>query len=597
MKKTLTITVLFLIINNFVFAQQNKTIHQEQFEKYSSYKFSSEAQWDSLNNYKKGDYKYKNRTTNRGLHKEVFGWNPYWMGTSYYDYDYSLLSEVSYFSYVVDAHTGNYNDIYYWKTTEIIDYAHAAGCRVSLTATLFSEHDILFENPTSVQTLIDSLISLVQYRDADGINIDFESVSSSQKDNLTQFMINLSNQLQVAIPNAKLSIALPAVDWNNTFDVAAMNNYVDLFLIMGYEYHWSGGGTTGPGAPKNNGEIWYERDVTRSINSYLERGASPEKLCLAVPYYSRDWATEDNSVPGTPVENGVAVIYKNVREDYSDYTQQFDLHSSTPYYIYEDATNWHQCWHNDEISLGFKYDMINIKNIAGIGIWALGYDGGYSELYDIISEKFTTEGNQLCEGTFTDMGGPMGNYFDDEEYTYTISPQSAEQIKIIFDEFHVEADYDTLFIYDGETTNAPLINFYTGEHFIQDDTLIANSGAMTFRFYSDGATTREGWNARWSCDDFSNSIQNTSGNINKINILPNPFIDNALINISLQEPETVEIKIYSITGLVISEKLLFLQNGNHNISVNSFSPLLTKGTYIVRIIIGDEIFYKKIIKL
>ena len=74
------------------------------------------------------------------------------------------------------------------------------------------------------------------------------------------------------------------------------------------------------------------------------------------------------------------------------------------------------------------------------------------------------------------------------------------------------------------------------------------------------------------------------------------FSDNTFINISLQKPENTEIKIYSITGLVISEKLLFLQNGNYNISVNSFSPLLTKGTYIVRIIIGDEVFYKKIIK-
>ncbi len=586
-------TILLIVISLGITFSQN-SIHEEQQTHYSDYNFSTEQEWDKFNNFEAKN-KSPQTITEKTVNKEVFGWNPYWMGTAYYDYDYSLLSEVSYFSCEVNANTGKPNDVHYWLTTEIVDYAHAAGTRVSLTATLFSNHQTLFDNSTSVQTLIDTLVGLVKYRDADGINIDFEAVSSTQSENLTNFMIALSERFHSEIPGSTVSIALPAVDWSLTFDVATMNQYVDIFLIMGYGYYWSGGATAGPLSPKNSGDIWNNIDVTRSINTYLEDGISPEKLCLAVPYYSRDWATEDDNIPGATIETGVAVTYKQVRENYTDHTQLWDVHSSTPYYIYEDASSWHQCWHNDEVSLGMKYDMVKAQDIAGVGIWALGYDGNYTELNDIINEKFSPNGNNQCEGTFSDMGGAMGNYFHNENYIFTIAPTGAEQIKLIFDEFFVEANYDTLFIYDGESTSSPLINFYTGEHFL-DDTIVANSGAMTFMFYSDGATSEEGWNARWTCDQFSNIINNTSLNEN-VRIYPNPLSENTVFELDLKSSNNVEIKIFDITGRIVSEKILFLPNGKNNIYLNTISTNLKIGTYFVRFNIGQNIVYKKIIKL
>ena len=594
MKQILFLTVL-LLSNSILFSQQIQTIHQEEAEKYSHFNFKSEAQWDSLNNFQAKN-KTPKKITNKNLEKEVFGWNAYWTGTAYYDYDYSLLSEVSYFSCVVNENTGEPETIHSWKTTEIVDYAHAAGTRVSLTATLFSNHDVFFENPTSVETLIDTLIELVKYRNADGVNIDFEAVSSSQSENLTNFMIELSNRFHTEIPGSTVSIALPAVDWSSVFDVEAMNPYVDLFIIMGYGYHWSGGTTPGPGSPKNSGEIWTSINTTRSINTYIEVGISPEKLCLGVPYYSRDWKTEDNTIPGTPLENGVAQTYRQVRENYSEYTMKWDTHSSTPYYVYQDASSWHQCWHNEEVSLGLKYDMVKMQNIAGIGIWALGYDEGYTELYDILKEKFSDQGNEYYAGTFTDMGGKKQNYYDDENYTFTIAPKNTDEIKLVFDEFHVEQDYDTLFIYDGENTEADLINFYTGEHTIED-TITTSTGTVTFKFYSDGATTEKGWIIRWSCNNFTNISENSYTTNNIIKIYPNPFTNELFSNITIQKEEEINITILNNTFQVLSEKKINLPKGTHNIPINNLNTSLKTGIYFIRIRIGNQSYTEKIIKI
>ncbi len=592
MKKSQILITFLLLLPAIIFAQNNKSIHQEQSENYNNYKLESEQAWDVQNN-----FKAKNtspiKITDKSLEKEVFGWNAYWLGTAYKDYDYSLLSEVSYFSCEVNENTGEPDDVHYWLTTEIVDYAHAAGTRISLTATLFSNHQTLFDNPTSVQTLIDTLVGLVKYREADGINIDFEAVSSSQKENLTAFMIALSNRFHAEIPGSTVSIALPAVDWSSTFDVAVMNDYVDIFLIMGYGYHWSGGATAGPVSPKNSGDIWTDIDVTQSINSYLEDGISPEKLCLAVPYYGRDWPTENDNIPSSATATSEAITYQNVRDNYSDYTAIWDNHSSTPGYIYEDASSWHQCWFDNAESMGKKYDMVKAQNIGGIGIWALGYDGSYTELYDIISEKFSDNGNNQCSGTFSDMGGAMGNYYNNENYIFTIAPNGAEQIELIFDNFFVEQDYDTLFIYNGETTNSPLIDYYTGEHFI-DETIIASSGAVTFKFRSDVGVNEEGWNIRWTCGSFSDIKTNNTED--KVRIYPNPFSVNSDIEIVLSNPSQTEIKILDIKGQVISKKILFLQSGKNTVPLRSVTSNLKTGTYFVSIKTEGNIYYKKLMK-
>lgn len=576
---------VFVLLTVKILLSQNISVHQEQSEIYSQYNFKTEQEWNDFNNFIPNN-KTPKIVTNKSLNKEIFGWNPYWMGTAYYDFSYQLLSEVSYFSYEVNANTGGYNDIHYWKTTELLDYAHAAGTRVSLTATLFDNHEVLFANSQSVQNLIDSLISLVQLRNADGVNIDFESVPLSEKDNLTNFMIALSEQFHAALPNSKVSIALPAVDWSNTFDVAAMNDYVDIFLIMGYEYYWSGSSSAGPGSPLSSGDIWSSYNTTTSILDYLQKGVSKEKLYLGVPYYSRDYPTQSNAIPSENIGTGSAVIYKNVIDDYSIDDKIWDDNSQTSCYVYETAGSWNQCWHNGEEALFEKCKSVNMLDIGGIGIWALGYDGSYNTLNNVYVENFTTDGNNLCSGVFYDLGGPNGNYYNDENYSFTIAPKNAQTIKILFDYVNTEANYDTLFIYDGLDTNSALITYFTG-NYSDIDTIETTTGAVTIKFTSDYATTRSGWKAWWtSCNDFTPTpslVQNTD-----IKVFPSPA--SSYFQVKSKQSIIENIEIYDITGKMIDN--IYLYNNASIIDFTSYS----KGIYILKIFTKDKVFTQKLIK-
>jgi spore germination protein YaaH len=374
--------ILFFLVNYSIYSQ---SILELESQHYSKYHFSSESEFNSLN-----PYSYIPQKIDPPLLKHIFGWNPYWVGTAYQSYNYGLLNTIAYFSYEVDTATGSYKDIHFWKTTNLIPIAHTYGVKVVLTVTNFgaTNNTKILSNAAKRERLIDSLIALVQYRNADGVNIDFESVGSSQRQNLVTFMTALSNRFHTQIPGSKVSICLPAVDWNNSFDIPALNNVCDQLIMMGYDYYWSTAPNAGPPAPLLSGSVWGSYNVTNSVNSYLQKGVTPSKFLLGVPYYGYQWPTTSGNLNATTTGSATAYQYSSMKTRAMSYGRLWDGNSQTPWYKFQ-TTSWYQGWYDDSVSLGYKYDLVNTKNISGIGIWALSYDGSNNELWNTISRKFS----------------------------------------------------------------------------------------------------------------------------------------------------------------------------------------------------------------
>ena len=176
--------IFSIFSSSFTKAQSSYSVHYDESKKYDSLGILTEKEWDEYNNFIPNQQKKKKSGTFT-LQKEVFGWHPYWQGSSYLNYDYSLLTELSYFSYEVEAATGNAVTMREWETTPLVDEAQSHGVRVSLTVTLFSNHELFLTNQTAITTLIDNLIEAINARDADGVNIDFEAIPASQGENFT----------------------------------------------------------------------------------------------------------------------------------------------------------------------------------------------------------------------------------------------------------------------------------------------------------------------------------------------------------------------------------------------------------------------------
>ncbi|MGV3609861.1 MAG: CUB domain-containing protein [Fluviicola sp.] len=113
----------------------------------------------------------------------------------------------------------------------------------------------------------------------------------------------------------------------------------------------------------------------------------------------------------------------------------------------------------------------------------------------------TTGTVSSCSGTFLDPGG-SANYGNGLNNTFTICPATAgAKIQAAFNAFQTEANFDQLFIYDGNSTGAPLLGTYSGA--TSPGTVAASvsnaTGCLTFHFVTDGSVTYTGWSAVISC--------------------------------------------------------------------------------------------------
>jgi hypothetical protein len=107
-----------------------------------------------------------------------------------------------------------------------------------------------------------------------------------------------------------------------------------------------------------------------------------------------------------------------------------------------------------------------------------------------------------CTGSLYDSGGPMNAYQNNEDYTLTIVPSAANNsVMISFSTFSLESNFDYLYIYDGNSTAAPLIGQYTGNS-LPPNAMASNAqGILTLRFTSDISITYSGFSAALSCSN------------------------------------------------------------------------------------------------
>ncbi|MGB5981139.1 MAG: S8 family serine peptidase, partial [Nonlabens sp.] len=114
---------------------------------------------------------------------------------------------------------------------------------------------------------------------------------------------------------------------------------------------------------------------------------------------------------------------------------------------------------------------------------------------------FCTSADYCAGDRFYDSGGASGSYFNNEDWTETIYPEtSGERIRAIFQSFRLEGCCDYLEIYDGPTTSDQRI--FRGNGFNSPGEVFSthSSGALTFRFTSDSSVVYSGWEASIICE-------------------------------------------------------------------------------------------------
>lgn len=80
-------------------------------------------------------------------------------------------------------------------------------------------------------------------------------------------------------------------------------------------------------------------------------------------------------------------IYSVVPDILTHFPRQWSESFSVPWIAYRPSA-WRQCWYDDAQSLALKYDFVLDRGLAGVGMWALGYDGALPELWTELERAF-----------------------------------------------------------------------------------------------------------------------------------------------------------------------------------------------------------------
>jgi spore germination protein YaaH len=326
--------------------------------------------------------------------KLIYGYLPYWNNSTTH-IRWGLMTDLLYFSCEMEpgGTLGNCNG---WPQSAPIDEARKYGVRIHLVITSFTKGDIfdLLGSTTQKNTFFNAVWDKVKDDKADGVNIDFEAFGKVDPSSLlTNFFNELAQFLKSKKSDMIVSVAMPAVDWSNNWDLAGMTD-MDYFFMMLYDYHWRGG-EPGPVAPLYRESPWTSsgRSVTRSINDYISANgdAIKNKLIAGYPYYGYKWKTTNGSIPGTKVENAVSAVYDKVYSDYSSVTSLWDDGSQTPYKIWQEGSSWYQLWYDNAESLGMKFELVNTHGLAGSGMWAVNYDVSKDDLWKELAKYFVID--------------------------------------------------------------------------------------------------------------------------------------------------------------------------------------------------------------
>ncbi len=321
--------------------------------------------------------------------KEIVGYLRYWdYGVDFLNaLDYNLLTQINYFGAELNPDGSILTDRD-WGNINLVNFAHARGVKVKLTAILFGSSALstLLGSSTNRQRAIDNLLAAVQAVAADGIDIDFEVMPDGQKANMVTFMRDLAEAFHSNIPNSIVTMAMPAVDWSNRWDYNSLAQLTDGLFIMGYDYHWNGSNNAGPVSPLDG----FSRTVRWTVNDYLTKtGNNSVKIILGLPYYARDWPVVSTTKYAATSGTGKAQVYSTAAGMAQTYGRNWDSNSSSPWFNYQD-NGTRQVWYDDSLSLSLKYELALEKDLAGVGMWALGLDGSRTELWGALADHFTS---------------------------------------------------------------------------------------------------------------------------------------------------------------------------------------------------------------
>ncbi len=269
------------------------------------------------------------------------------------------LTDVGYFGASI-SNQGKLTDV---PNAKNIDFFTGRIHLVAVCNSYSMSHMMLNPEYPFREALINDLIEAVEEYDYDGLQIDYELVLASDKENYLSFLDELASRIKELPPTAKtekriFSVAVAARTrylTEDAYDYNRITEIADSIFVMAYDEHWSNG-APGPVASFD----WGKR-----VAEYAIEVIGTDKLVMGQPFYGRTWG--DFNANRAYFHSGME---RQIEENDVEKIERIDNILHYTYTIPLTVT----AYFDDATSIEARSQMYKDMGINSTGFWCLGQE-------------------------------------------------------------------------------------------------------------------------------------------------------------------------------------------------------------------------------
>ena len=224
-----------------------------------------------------------------------------------------------------------------------------------------------------------SMVNLINTYGFDGIDIDWETPKSSEKENYTLLMEELYTAVKANNKHHLITSAIGGGMWQPPrYDLEHSAKYHDYINVMLYSMCSSSGqyqNALYPSKTKNDsvngcGYTLVSCSFSESVDIYNDLGVPNNKLILGLAFYGVKQTKTDGAY-----KSGGSVLYNTLKSNYlnnSNYIYVYDEVAQVPYLISKDGSTFVS--YDDPRSIKAKSAYVIETGCAGLMTWEWGCD-------------------------------------------------------------------------------------------------------------------------------------------------------------------------------------------------------------------------------
>ena len=275
----------------------------------------------------------------------------------------------------------NNGNIYSLASRSYVDYCHQQGVEVWALISNLENPDVdttyVLTHTSTRDYLVNQIIATAIEYDLDGINLDFEALSSEVGDSYIQFVRELSikcenNNIVLSVDNYVPS------SYTAFYNRSEQALFADYVVIMAYDEHTRVSEDVGPVA-----SIGFVKEGV--ANTLKEVPA--EQIILGMPFYTRVWELTPKEDAGEDVESAseeyIPYTFTCVEEGMQTVENRYTVNGAQAswdetagqYYTeYQNGGKTYKIWIENETSLEEKLKVMKDNSLAGAAYWKLGFE-------------------------------------------------------------------------------------------------------------------------------------------------------------------------------------------------------------------------------